>query len=72
MRSVFHISYYVRRAQQESAAAKSALGPFAQSAHLELAMRYSQLAEACAGTAKVREAGDPRAYPGIMMVWDGW
>lgn len=39
-------SYYARRSREERAAARSAVDPLAQCAHLELAMRYRQLADA--------------------------
>jgi len=39
-------SYFARRSMQERAAAENARDPLTQEAHLELALRYEQLAEA--------------------------
>ena len=65
-------SYFARRSEQEKAAAQSALDPIAQCAHLELAMRYDQLAEAAERI--FDESGSPvaGAGPGYMKAWVNW
>ena len=60
--------YFARRSMQERAAAENAIDPLAQEAHLELAARYEQLAEAR------DELGLGRAEPptGYVKAWLHW
>ena len=60
-------SYFARRSMQEKAAAENAIDPLAQEAHLQLAARYDQLAEAC------DEFGSASAEPpGYVRAWLHW
>ena len=61
-------SYFARRSMQERAAAEDARDPLAQEAHLELAARYEELAEA------TDEFGPGSAGPstGYVKAWPHW
>ena len=61
-------SYFARRSMQERGAAENARDPLAQEAHLELALRYEQLAEAS------HEVGPGSAElpTGYVKAWLHW
>jgi hypothetical protein len=61
-------SYFARRSMQERAAAEDARDPLAQEAHLELAARYEELAEA---TDELRpgSAGHSTRYVKAWLHW---
>jgi len=50
------VEYFQRRAREERAAAKRAADVRAQQAHVELAERYEEVAEAIAGSTPMLEA----------------
>ena len=61
-------SYFARRSMQERGAAENTRDPLAQAAHLELAGRYEQLAEA---SHEVRP-GSAELPTGYVKAWLHW